>query len=342
MTDFWKGRRVLITGMAGFVGANLSRRLADLGAEVYGWDLVTSSPGLKALDVSLMLHMYDIRRIAPVWYPPQVVFHLAGVGHISEAQRDPLGAWQVNVGGSWNMLELCHNLRPAGQIQAVVCASSNHVFGSLNPGAKPAGTAYAAVRQDSSRTAWLEDDPPNQSDVYSTSKAMVDLLVRAYGAMGLPVAALRHVNCFGPADPHQSHLVTGTICNLLEGKVPVIRSDGTPIKGYLHVDDVVSAYLILAQAMAEGKIERGLAFNAGPPGPISVLALVDLICQVTGHGNLVPEIRAEDLSQSGYVEHLATTWLRDLGWAPKWSLAAGIADTWAWYRTHGGMAWLSP
>ena len=267
MSDFWAGRRVLITGISGFIGANLSRALLAAGADV-----------------------------------------------------------------------ACRSL-PAGQLKAVVLASSNHVFGSLNPGAVPAGAPYPAVRQDSARTAWLEDDPCGATDVYGISKGCADLLARAYGAMGLPVVALRHVNAFGEADPHRSHIVTGTICDLLEGKVPVIRGDGTAIKGYLAVENVVAAYQLLAEGLYDGRIEAGSAWNAAPDGPISVIALVDLICQVAGH-DAVPEILGVDLGQSYYVEHLDSSRLRVLGWSPS-RLEVGLRETWNWYKAHGGALWLT-
>ena len=350
-SKFWSGRRVLITGISGFVGANLSRALLDAGADVAGLDLLTASPSLRALDVEVPILKRDIRddgRLAWAlmngngelgWWPPEVIVHLAGVGHISQAQRDPMTAWQVNVQGTWNLLEACRSL-PAGQLKAVVLASSNHVFGSLNPGAVPAGTPYPAVRQDSARTAWLEDDPCGATDVYGVSKGCVDLLARAYAEMGVPVVALRHVNAFGPGDPHRSHLVTGTICDLLEGKTPVIRGDGTPIKGYVHVRDAVSAYLILAHALAEGRVEPGRhSYNAGAPAPISVLALVDTLIQLC-QLDMVPEVLGEDLSQSGYVEHLLSYRLEALGWEAG-DLHEDLARTVAWYRDKGGMAWTS-
>ena len=351
MTEFWSRRRVLVTGLAGFVGSNLVRALLDAGADVAGLDLVTASPSLRALDVEVQILKRDVRDDGRLawglmngngeldWRPPEVLIHLAGVGHVHQAQQDPLSAWQVNVQGTWNLLEACRSL-PAGQLKAVVLASSNHVFGSLNPGAVPAiGPHYPTVRQDSARTAWLEDDPCGATDVYGTSKGCVDLLARAYAAMGVPVVGLRHVNAAGAADPHRSHLITGTICDLLEGKSPLIRSDGTPLKAYLHVRDVVGAYLILAERLANGNIESGKTWNAAPQGPISVLALVDLLIQISGR-NVVPNIRAEDLSQSGYVEHLDSSRLREMGWQPEDIYQKWLAEVWAWYNTHAGMDWM--
>lgn len=330
MTDFWCGRRTLVTGCAGFVGSNLSRRLWELGAEVTGLDRVNDSPSLRILEVSIPIWMADISDPAQIrgivsHLAPEVVFHLAGASHISACQRDPLVAWEANVRGTWSVLEACRHL-PTGQIRAVVCASSNHVYGSL------------PIKLDSTKRAWLENDPCGQPDVYGTSKGMVDLLVRSYGAMGLPTAGLRHVNCHGPADPYRSHIVIATICDLLEGKAPTIKSDGTPVKAYLHVDDVVQAYLLIAAQIAGGNAHLvGRSLNAGGV-PISVLALVDILIQLSGL-NVVPEITGEDMTQSGYVEILDDSTLRGLGWTP---VHAGLERTFDWYKERRGMAWLLP
>ena len=342
MRDFWQGRRVLITGASGFIGANLTFHLMKAGADVLGLDALAASAGLKVLVPGFQCAVRDItdaegvrRDIARL--DPAVVFHLAGRSHIADCQANPLEAFETNVRGAWNVLHACW--RPG--IQAMVVASSNHVFGSLPKARVPTCAlghrAYPAIKQDSVRQAWLEDDPCGQTDVYGTSKGMVDLLVRSYGALGLPVAALRHVNCFGPADPHRSHLVTGTICDLLEGKAPIIRSDGTPLKAYLHVEDVCRAYLLVAESLVNGAILPGAAVNAGG-SPISVLALVEAILGVSGTA-LVPKILGEDASQSGYVEILDDSRLRSLVWIPK-PLEEGLSETYNWYKEH--RAWLSP
>lgn len=327
----WRDRRVLVTGAAGFVGANLCAALIDQGADVVGLDLVKSSPSLRVLGLGglpmITRNLKDAYRIESAlsngngeleWRRPEVVFHLGGMGHIKECQERPLEAWEANVQGTWNLLEACRKL-PAGQIKAVVVASSNHVFGSR-------------------RAAWHDDDSCGQTDVYGTSKGCMDLLTKAYGAMGLPVAALRHVNCFGPADPHRSHIVTGMICDLLEGKAPAIRGDGTPVKGYLHVEDVCRAYLMMAEALVNGRLEPGRALNAGGD-PIPVLSLVDTLIQVAGI-DIVPVILREDLSQSGYIEVLNSNGLDGLGWRAG-PFREGLWQAWAWYKEHGGMAWLS-
>ena len=353
MVDFWAGRRVLITGIAGFVGSNLARTLVDAGADVVGLDLTQTSPTLRVLGLGevpvLVRDVRDTDRVRWAmergngqmdWRSPDVVFHLAGQSHIAQAQADPLRTWEINVQGTWAVLEACRNL-PQGQIRAVVVASSNHVFGSLPKARVPTCAlghrAYPAVKQDSGRTMWLEDDPCQQTDVYGVSKGCVDLLTRAYGALGVPVVALRHQNAFGEADGHRSHIVTGTICDLLESKIPVILGDGTAIKGYLAVDDVCRAYLRVAEALLTRECAPGIAIHAAGQA-MSVLDLVKMIIMISG-SNASPEIHGKDASQNGYIEILDDSYLRSMGWQLS-DLWEGLQHTFEWFRSHGGMDWV--
>lgn len=343
MGDFWRSRRVLVTGIAGFLGGHLTRALIDLEADVVGLDLVADSPCLRVHGLSGTVPVL-VRDLAGdpdrviwalahgaggEWRPPEVVVHLAGPSHIRWCQDHPLGAWEGHLRGTWNVLEACRRLDPAPV--AVVLASSNHVYGSLPEHRAALGIEYLG--------GFPEPAHLRQTDVYGTAKACVDLLMRAYGrGYGLPVASLRHVNAAGEADPHASHLITSTILSLLRGEAPLIKSDGTPTKAYLDVRDVVSAYLLLAEGVAARAIPFGEAWNAAPAAPISVEHLVAKLVSISGVP-VVPVVTGEDLSQSGYVEMLDSQKLRQLGWTPDDSYGHWLARVWAWYHTHGGMAW---
>ena len=332
--DYWKGRRVCITGIAGFVGSNLARALLDLGADVVGLDRVKESPSLRALGVDVEVLPRDVRnrdRLAWAlangnglvgWRAPEVVFHLAGLGHIKDCQEHPIEALETNVLGTANILEACR-LLPMPPV--VVVASSNHVYGSMSVG----------------QYLWSEQHPPGQTDIYGTSKSCGDLIVRAYGRLGLRCAALRHTNAFGPADPHRSHIVTRLICDLLEGKEPVIATvnGSTATKGFIHVADVVQAYLLIAEALTEG-LAPGTALNAGAERPVSITELAELVATVADVG-LRP--RFEEVAfwdQAEYREHLDSSRLLSVGWTRR-PLTEALAETFIWYRAHGGMAWLS-
>lgn len=328
LLGFWRGRRVCITGACGFVGSNLTRALLDRGAEPIGIDRASSSPSLRALcgvthprviaaDVTNLGQM--MKAIESL--RPDVVYHLAGLGHISDCQAAPFQAFAVNAMGTVAVLEAIRRAAPGA---AVVCASSNTVYLS--------GTRGGDWRH-------TESDRLQAIDAYGSSKIAADLAVRCYReSYGLRAAALRHVNSYGPADPHESHLVTGAILACLDGKRPTLRSDGSALKGYLHVCDVVEAYLLVAERV---DTLPGHAVNvADREAEASAEAVARLVMRAAGMAG-DPEVLGEDLSQSGYEERLDATILRDLGWAPHHGLAGGIAATYRWYRQHGGRAWLA-
>jgi nucleoside-diphosphate-sugar epimerase len=313
---WWSARRVLITGISGFVGRHLARRLVDLDASVIGLDvplrsvdyLVLYTHGRFDFEAGNVLNRDDLRASLRE-HRPEVIYHLAGVSLI-ESGRTTDGAASmvhVNVLGTANLLDACARFAPDAR---VVVASSNHIYGS-------------------GPQAVTEDAPCAALDVYGASKACADHLTRAYAtAFGLPAVTLRHVNAYGPADPHMSHLVPGTIAALLRGERPVIRGDGTARKGYLYIADVVDAYLCLAQRAADVEV-AGRGYNAGSP-PVSVAEMVAEIVAISGTG-YEPVIAGTDLGQSGYVESLDDTRLRRLGWRPSVSLRDGLRLTWAWY-----------
>ena len=265
----------------------------------------------------------------PWWRPPEVVFHLAGLGHIKQCQENPLDAFETNVLGTANVLEACR-LLPTPPV--VVVASSNHVYGSL-----PVSSDRIQVKD-----RWHEEDPPLQTDVYGSAKACGDLIVRAYGGLGLRCAALRHTNSFGPADPHRSHIVIRLICDLLEGTQPVISTvnGSTAAKGFIHVSDVVRAYLLIAEALVEGVLTPGQALNAGAERPLSIAELAELVAAIAQVGLLPRYEEVAFWDQAEYREHLDSSRLLALGWTRR-PLTEALAETFIWYRQHGGTAWLS-
>lgn len=311
----WDKLRVLVTGCSGFLGAAICRTLLDRGASVIGIDPAGGgSPCLTVAGLAerLPVAMHPARQLPDGAYGAEVVIHLAGMSHIRACADDPAHAWNANVTETWWLLEALRRamLRPS----AIVIASSNHAYGPLPV----------------ERETWTEDDPLGALDVYGASKAMQDRLGAVYAAQwGLPIIALRHANAYGPGDPHESHLVTGMLRGLARGERPKLRSDGTSKKGYLYVDDVVSAYLVAVEAAANG-VTGGL--NVYPEHSISAFDLARMCLRVAGlEGD--PEVGPPSAS-SGYREHLSSERIRKLGWNDKVPLYGGLTRTLEWERQH--------
>ena len=183
-------------------------------------------------------------------------------------QADPAAAFDTNVRGTWTLLEAC---REHG-VERVVFASSDKAYG-----------AHEVLPYE-------EDFALRPTAPYEASKAAADLIARSYWpSYGLPVAVTRFANIYGGGDLNFSRLVPEAVCAAIEGRAPVLRSDGSPVRDLLHVEDAAAAYLAIADRLDRDAV-RGQAFNAGGERPYSVLEIVAAITRLAGTG-VEPEIR---------------------------------------------------
>jgi CDP-glucose 4,6-dehydratase len=179
---------------------------------------------------------------------------------------------------------------------------------------------------------YTESTPLGGLYPYDASKACADILARSYAATyGVPIAVARCANIYGPGDLNWSRLIPGTIRSALSGEDPIIRSDGTPERDYIYLDDAVDAYLKLADAIPGA---TGLAFNFGTGTSISALEVVELILRVVDTEALEPRVLAE---ASGEIDRQcldSTLAHKNLGWQPRTTLSEGLQQTVEWYRNH--------
>ncbi|MGH2924175.1 MAG: NAD-dependent epimerase/dehydratase family protein [Solirubrobacterales bacterium] len=313
--------KALVTGARGFGGSWLARLLLERGDEVSSFDLPDKAPsGLALLGIESEVgdetgDLRDADRVREVVAAvrPEAVFHLAAQAIVGEANASPVPTLSSNVEGTWNVLEAC---RLEG-VERVVVASSDKAYGPHEELPYSEGAA-------------LQPTFP-----YDVSKAAADLIARSYWhTFELPVAVTRFANIYGGGDLNFSRLVPEVATAVLDGRRPQIRSDGSPERDFLYVEDVASAYVAIADALAEGR-GRGEAFNAGWGRPNSVREVVDLICEVGG-GGVEPEYLGEGVPE-GEIDrqYLAAERIRDVtGWTPEVELDEGIERTLAWYREH--------
>jgi CDP-glucose 4,6-dehydratase len=170
---------------------------------------------------------------------------------------------------------------------------------------------------------------------YDVSKAATDMIARSYWhTFELPVAVTRFANLYGGGDLNRSRLIPEAVAAALSGRSPVIRSDGSPERDFLYVEDAVSAYFAIADALDEGGA-RGEAFNAGGGEPHSVLEVVDLVCRVAGT-DVQPDVRGKG-TPAGEIDrqYVDPSKLRELtGWTPAVGLEEGLRRTVDWYRAY--------
>jgi CDP-glucose 4,6-dehydratase len=242
----------------------------------------------------------------------EAVFHLGAQAIVGAAQRSPLPTFEANIRGTYNVLEACR-IHP-DLITRVVIASSDKAYGE-----QPV-------------MPYTEDMPLAGRNPYEVSKSCADLIAQSYNsAYGLPVGIARCGNIYGGGDLNWNRIVPGTIRLLLEGKPPIVRSDGRYIRDYIYVKDVALAYIGLAEALSEEAVD-GEAFNFGNDIPMSVLDIVKLIQSTVGRCDLEPVVLGTAQGEI-HTQYLSSEKARKvLRWKPSYDIEEGLSETAEWYR----------
>jgi CDP-glucose 4,6-dehydratase len=311
--------KALVTGAHGFVGSWLAKALVADGASVVGFD--RGEPAISGLALQgiesevedLRGDLRDLDAVSRALNGVDSVFHLAARTIVGAANSSPLPTFQTNVEGTWTLLEACRQ----GEVERMVFASSDKAYGPHD------------------ELPYTEDAPLRPTFPYDVSKAAADLIARSYWhTYRLPVAVTRFANIYGGGDINFSRLIPEAVTAVLDGRRPVIRSDGSPERDFLYVEDVAAAYIAIANALADGR-GAGEAFNAGWGKPNSVREVLDLIGEVAG-SEIEPDIRGTG-NPDGEIDrqYLESTKIREVtGWRPRLDLREGLSRTLEWYREH--------
>ena len=315
-------KRALVTGGHGFVASNLARALLERGDAVTVLDLAsprTSGLALQGIDSDVELLQVDLRDTPAVQATIavgefDVVFHLAAQTLVGPAMADPTQTFEVNVRGTWSLLEACRR----ADVPATIVASSDKAYGP------------------SDELPYREEMRLRPASPYEASKAAADAIALSYRpAYGLPVAVTRFANIYGGGDPNFSRLIPEAIAAVLDGRRPQIRSDGSPERDFLYVGDAVAAYLAVEHAVGAGGPGAGEAFNAGGERPYSVAEVLQTVLEVSA-ADLQPEFLGTG-NPDGEIDRqfVDSAKLRDLtGWRPAVELRDGLIRTLDWYRSH--------
>ncbi|MCW2977833.1 MAG: rfbG [Actinomycetia bacterium] len=323
MNGFWRDRPVLVTGAAGLLGSWLVEALLERDARVVVLlrdivpDALFQTSGSARRSVVVLGDVADGRVVERtiVEYEIDSVFHLAAQTIVGHALRDPLSTFRSNIEGTWELLDAC---RRSNRATRVVVASSDKAYGSQ------------AV------LPYTEDQPLEGRHPYDVSKSCADLIAQTYATTyELPVVVTRCGNLYGGGDLNFNRLVPGAVRAALAGEHVVLRSDGTPVRDYIYVEDAVDAYLTLAERAHEPGIV-GRAWNFSTESPMSSLEMAWAVARTAGRPDLGPVIEgtATHEIQEQYLSAAAAR--RDLGWAPAYGLEVGLRRTIEWYRGYLG------
>jgi UDP-glucose 4-epimerase len=320
--DFYRGRKVLVTGGLGFIGSNLCRSLADLGAQVLAVDSLLPDYGgnlfnLAGYEDKVKVNIADVRGhgMGYLVRGQDVLFNLAGqVSHI-DSMTDPFTDLEINCRSQLWILEAVRKNNPGVRI---VYAGTRQVYG------KP------------QRLPVDESHPLNPTDVNGINKISGELYHLVYNSVyGIRACSLRLTNTYGPRQlirhPRQG-FIGWFVRQAVLGEEIQIFGDGSQKRDFDYVDDVVDAFLRAGASEAA----TGEVFNLGGQGAISLLELARMLVAISGRGSyaLAPFPPERKLIDIGDFHADASKVRRELGWSPRVALREGLEKTVAYYRLH--------
>ena len=317
----WSNHPVLVTGGAGFIGSWLADGLIEAGADVYILDKKKNLPrahGHYELVNSKGTYIHgdvrDAKKLESILREHNIktVFHLAAEAIVGNALLNPSEALDTNIRGTWTLLEAVRQTNP--RIEVVVASSDK---------------AYGAHKN----LPYTEDFPLIGKNPYDASKSAADVVAQMYmHTYDMPISIIRCGNVYGGGDFSFSRLIPDTIRSLSQGKPPVIRSDGLYRRDYVHVSDIVRAYLSAGEALIKKEAPNSI-FNFGTGAPERALDVVSTVTRLMGMA-LAPVV----LDEARYEirdQYLDSARAREmLGWSPRIGLEEGLGDTIAWYREY--------
>ncbi|MCZ8376783.1 MAG: CDP-glucose 4,6-dehydratase [Beijerinckiaceae bacterium] len=326
--EFWRGRRILLTGHTGFKGGWAALWLARMGAEVTGIALAPNTRpdlfGKLELARQIDSHLIDIRdrealagRIRAA--RPEIVLHMAAQPLVRASYREPVETFATNVMGTVHLLEA---LRGLAGCRVAVMVTTDKVYHNLEH-------PYP----------YREDDALGGYDPYSASKGASEIVIASYRdsflrAEGMAVASARAGNVIGGGDWSEDRLIPDAVRAWLAGTTLEIRRPNA-IRPWQHVLEPVNAYLVLAERLWAEPALAG-AYNIGPHTH-EAATVRDVIEQARTHFPQAAVQYGDGTAgphEAGWLALETARARTQLGIRPRWDIAESIARTMAWYRAE--------
>jgi CDP-glucose 4,6-dehydratase len=335
--NFWKNKKVFITGHTGFKGSWLVLWLEKLGCKISGYSLVPNTNpnlfGVLELQKNIDHNIGDVRNYDNLFekinrFQPDVIFHLAAQPLVRYSYQNPIETYSTNVMGTVNVLEAVRNYGKAkSTIQATIIITTDKCY-----------------ENKEQTTGYKETDRMGGHDPYSNSKGCAELVVSSYAnSYFIPnpslgkVASVRAGNVIGGGDWSQDRLVPDLIRNLVANKDPIIRNPNAT-RPWEHVLEPLYGYILVAQYLCNLEKQTGLLnWNFGPDfdDQKNVGFVAEKICQIWGGENKVKlDLNPNQPHEANLLYLDCTKAKKELGWLPKWGIDQTLKNTANWYQKY--------
>ncbi len=327
LRDFYKNKKVLITGITGFKGSWLTCSLLDLGADVIGYslhpDIQTSMFNILSLNGQVKTYFEDIRNYNALKScfeveSPELVFHLAAQPLVRDSYTNPRYTYECNVMGTVNILEC---------IRETMC-----VYSFLNI------TTDKVYQNNEWEWGYRENERLDGFDPYSNSKSCSELItttyIRSFPDLFTAISTARAGNVIGGGDFSKDRIIPDCVRAAGNSEKIVVRNPNS-IRPYQHVMEAINAYLLIAQKQYEYKEYAG-NYNVGPEETdcLSTGKIADLFCKYWGNNQ---EWIYEDVNgphEANFLKLDCSHIKNKLGWKQKWSVELAVEKSIEWYKNY--------
>jgi CDP-glucose 4,6-dehydratase len=331
-SNYWFGKNVLITGINGFIGGNLSKKLVDLGANVYGLirnakhDTFLYFEGVPNKITLIEGDLIDVNVISRIISEEQIhsVFHLAAQVEVGVGMANPYLTFETNIKGTYSLLEAIRHCSQT--IKSVVVASTDKSYGSYPLDKMP----------------YKEDYPLLPKYPYDVSKACADMISQCYATdvYRLPIVVTRFCNIYGPGQLNFSAVFPDSIRACLGYGTFIPRGNGQQIRDFIYVEDVVDLYLRISRLLAEQPDKfRGEIYNAGTNSPKSIREVLKTVYSLTNMESEYEKI-IEMMNGKQTVGEIDSQYMdfekinQHFGWTPSHSFEDGVKKTIEWFYKY--------
>ncbi len=331
-TGYWLGKNVLITGINGFIGGNLTKLLLEKGANVFGLIRNVKHDSLlfyEKLNERITLiegHITDKDLLARIISEEQIqsVFHLAAQVEVGVGLANPYLTFETNIKGTYSLLDAIRSCPQT--VKSVIVASSDKAYGDYPQEKMP----------------YKENYPLIPKYPYDVSKACADMIAQCYatGTYNLPIVVTRFCNIYGPGQLNFSAVIPDSVRSCLGYGAFIPRGNGQQIRDFIYVEDVVDLYLRIGENLAKSTAKfRGQIYNAGTNTPRSVREVLKTVYKLTSQERAL-KIILEMMKGKETVGEIDCQYMdfekvkQDFGWSPKHSFEEGVAKTIEWFKRY--------